>query len=178
MLSESPEQKGSKSNVANKTVIITGSNCGIGKETARELYINGSRIILANRSETESQKVINEFHKLYPNSKGQLQFKFIDLTCLKSVKRFAAEIIQEEPHLDILINNAAIFGAPVQITKDGFEINMQVNHLAPALLTILLLPKLNENKHSPITSKIIAVTSTLYRHGNVNDKLLQKMFVL
>jgi len=161
-----------------KTFIITGANSGVGKETTRELYKHGARVIMACRNEQETKRVIEEFTSSYPKSSGELVFKHLDLTSLASVKEFADQIKKEEPQLHALINNAAIFGAPLNVTKDGFEVNMQVNHLAPALLSILLLPKLQSltNNDGP-TKKIIMVSSTLFKLGKLNYQLLDKMLV-
>ena len=163
-----------------KTIIVTGANTGIGKETARELFKHGARVIMACRNEQETLKLIEEFTKLYSQStSGQLVYKHLDLTSFESIKIFADQIKQEETQVHTLINNAAIFGAPFDMTSDGYEVNMQVNHLAPVLLTILLLPKLQMAKsNDSITNKVINVSSTLYRGGKVDYQLLDKMSVL
>lgn len=157
----------------NQTVIITGGNCGIGKQTARELYRHGARVILANRTEKESSEIIRDLRQSCPDATGQLAYRFLDLSSLESVKTFASSILHSEPHVDILINNAAVYGVPITITQDGFEVNMQINHLAPALLVMLLLPKLSESY--PRKNKIITVTSSHYKHGVIHERLLEKM---
>lgn len=162
-----------------KTYIITGANCGIGKETTKELYKHGARIIMACRNKEETEKIIDQFKFLYPLSSGQLVYKHLDLTSFGSIKQFANEINQEEKQVQTLINNAAIFGAPIDATSDGFEVNMQVNHLAPALLTLLLLPKLQDStKSDSMASRVIMVTSTLYKSGKIEDELLRQMYDL
>jgi len=88
------------------------------------------------------------------------------------------EINREEPSIHILINNAAIYGDPLELTSDGFERNMQINHLSTALLTLSLLPKLHQqlevrDNDSVIRNKIIFVTSTLYKKGQVFEQLLK-----
>lgn len=170
----------SKHNLLDKTtVVITGANSGIGKETARVLYQHGARVILACRNRDETQAMIEEFKRSIQSS-GELVYRHLDLASLESVKNFASKVIKEEPELNMLINNAAVFGAPIQSTEDGFEMNMQVNHLAPALLTVLLLPKLQSvppTSSSPVKSRIVLVTSTLYKKGLIKDKFFEKMYV-
>ncbi|XP_027199179.2 retinol dehydrogenase 14-like isoform X1 [Dermatophagoides pteronyssinus] len=165
-----------RKSVRNLTIVITGCNTGIGKETARELYKHGARIIMANRNRLETEQVIQEFQKQNPSCGGQLIYKHLDLTSMDSVNSFSQDIISNEPRLDILISNAAVFGAPLCLTDDHFELNMQVNHLAPALLTHLLLPKLQQSKieESP-QPRIIAVTSTLTKHGTIQQEFLSRI---
>ena len=71
--------------------------------------------------------------------------KQLDLASFKSVRHFAAEIIRDEPRLDVLINNAGIAGIQKRITVDGFEFQMQSNYLGHFLLTNLLLGKFKKN---------------------------------
>lgn len=171
-----------RKSIKNLTIVITGCNTGIGKETARELYRHGARVIMANRNRSQTEQVIQEFQRLYPFADGQLVYKHLDLTSMDSVKRFSQDIISNEPRLDILISNAAVFGAPVGLTDDHFETNMQVNHLAPALLTHLLLPKLQQPrigdhamKKSPPPPRIITVTSTLTNRGTIQQEFLSRI---
>ncbi|XP_017487210.1 PREDICTED: retinol dehydrogenase 14-like [Rhagoletis zephyria] len=159
-----------------KTIILTGANSGIGKETTRELYRHGARVIMACRNEDETQKVIDNFKSLYPQSNGELLFRRLDLTSFASVKEFVNQITREEKQVHMLINNAAVFAAPIEATSDGFELNVQVNHLSPALLTFLLLPKLQEsNSSQSVSNKVIMVSSSLYKYGKIDEELLKKV---
>lgn len=160
----------------NLTIIITGCNSGIGKETARELYKNGARIIMANRNQTQTKEIMDKFRNEFPESTGQLVYKNLDLASMVSVKKFSNDIINNEPKLNVLINNAAVFKAPSVITDDGFEINTQINHLAPALLTKLLLPKLQSTfDELNQTARIIFVTSILAKNGKIDYDYLTKI---
>lgn len=164
------------SRLKGKTAIITGANSGIGKETTRELYKHGARVIMACRNKDETQKIIDEFQNLYPQSNGELLFRRLDLTSFASIKQFVNQVNLEEEQVHMLVNNAAIFGGPIEATSDGFELNVQVNHLSPALLTILLLPKLQESTNNEsVSNKVIMVTSTLYKGGKIEEELLKKM---
>lgn len=165
-----------ENSIKNLTIIITGCNSGIGKETARELYRNGARIIMANRNENQTKEIIEKFRNEFPESTGQLIYKNLDLASMISVKKFSNDIINNEPKLNILINNAAVFNAPFMITDDGFEINTQINHLAPALLTKLLLPKLQSTfQEQNQLARIIFVTSVLAKNGKINYDYLTKI---
>lgn len=92
-----------------------------------------------------------------PNeNNGSLVLYQLDLSNLSKVKKCAEEILQKEPKIDILINNAGIFCAPDKNTEDGFESHFGVNHLGPFLFTMILLPKIIETSHA----RIINISST------------------
>ncbi|XP_069462805.1 retinol dehydrogenase 13 isoform X2 [Ambystoma mexicanum] len=90
--------------------------------------------------------------------------KHLDLSSLKSVREFAQNINQEESHVDILINNAAIMRCPYWMTEDGFEMQFGVNHLGHFLLTNLLLEKMKNSGHS----RIINVSSLAHIAGEID----------
>ncbi|XP_037079246.1 retinol dehydrogenase 14-like [Pollicipes pollicipes] len=90
-----------------------------------------------------------------PPTGGSLSVKRLDLTSLNSVREFVKDFNHTEQSLDVLINNAGVMWRPFEKTEDGFELAFQVNHLAPFLLTILLLDKL---KAAP-QGRIINVSS-------------------
>ena len=90
-----------------KTVIITGSNTGIGKETALDLARRGARVILACRDAKRGEEAAEHVRKTTGN--GNVLFESLDLASLESVKNFADKINKNEERLDILINNAGKF---------------------------------------------------------------------
>jgi len=136
-----------------RTVIITGANTGIGKETAINLAKRKARVILACRDlgrGTRAEKEIKQASK-----SDEVKFKQLDLASFASIKKFAAEILEEESRIDILINNAGIMRCPYWKTEDGFEMQFGVNHLGHFLLTNLLLDRIKE---SP-AGRIVIVSS-------------------
>ncbi|XP_018418278.1 PREDICTED: retinol dehydrogenase 14 isoform X4 [Nanorana parkeri] len=144
-----------------KTVIITGANSGIGKATAAELLRRQARVILdcRGRAEEAAQEL-----RLEAGNNGEIVLKELDLSSLQSVRRFCQEVLKEEPRLDVLINNAGIFQCPYMKTEDGFEMQFGVNHLGHFLLTHLLLGLLK----SSAPSRIVVVSSKLYKYGEIN----------
>ncbi|CAH1791871.1 unnamed protein product [Owenia fusiformis] len=144
-----------------KTAIVTGANCGIGKTTAFELAKRGARVILACRDVNKANQAAADILKSFKNA--DLIVKHLDLASLASVRKFAEGIITEEKHLDILVNNAAVFGCPKSSTEDGFENHFAVNHLGPFLLTNLLLDLLK----SSAPSRVVIVSSGLAKRGKV-----------
>ena len=93
-----------KSRLDGKTVVITGANAGIGKETALQLAKRGARIILACRDTVKAEEAAKEIREKSGN--GNIVVRALDLSSLASVKQFAKNLISEEEQIDILINNA------------------------------------------------------------------------
>ncbi|XP_024603585.1 retinol dehydrogenase 14 [Neophocaena asiaeorientalis asiaeorientalis] len=158
-----------------KTVLITGANSGLGRATAAELLRLGARVIMGCRDRTRAEEAAVQLRReicqaggpeLGPDSSGagELVVKELDLASLRSVRSFCQEVLQEEPRLDVLINNAGIFQCPYMKTEDGFEMQFGVNHLGHFLLTNLLLGLLK----SSAPSRIVVVTSKLYKYGDIN----------
>ncbi|KAL5487324.1 hypothetical protein EMCRGX_G019913 [Ephydatia muelleri] len=148
----------SRAKLDGKAVIITGANTGIGKETAVDLARRGARVILACRSAEKGEETVVEVRARSGNDK--VVFRRLDLASLESVRQFASSILEEEPTIDILINNAGVSCCPYSKTEDGFEMQFGVNHLAHFLLTNLLLDRLKE---AP-TARIVNVSSIAHRH--------------
>ena len=144
----------SKAMLYGKTVIITGANTGIGKETAIDLAKRNARVIIACRSQEKGKKAEVDVRRESGNS--NVHFRKLDLASFDSVRRFAKDVLSEESRLDILINNAGVMNCPFQKTEDGFETQFGVNHLGHFLLTNLLLDKI---KQAP-EGRIVVVSST------------------
>lgn len=146
-----------------KTVIVTGANTGLGKETALELAKRQARVILACRSFEKGQQAAEEIRSKVKGA--EVVVKSLDLSSLESVRVFADEILKEEARLDILINNAGLYmDPPIPSTQDGFEIHFGVNHLGHFLLTNLLLDLLE--KSAP--SRIVMVASSLAKFASID----------
>ena len=156
-----------KQKLDGKTVIVTGANTGIGRETALDLASRGARVILACRNLTKAEAAAKDIQKKTGNNK--VIVKELDLASLKSVRNFAHEINESEERLDILINNAGIMRCPYWTTDDGFEMQFAVNHLGHFLLTNLLLGKLQRSQ----PSRIITVSSLAHIRGKIRFDDLQ-----
>ncbi|XP_005813366.1 dehydrogenase/reductase SDR family member 13-like [Xiphophorus maculatus] len=143
-----------------KTVIVTGSNTGIGKTTAIELAKRGARVILACRSKQRGEAALQDVKR--ESGSNQVVFMQLDLASLKSVRSFAENFLKTEPRLDILINNAGLY--MMGRTEDGFGMMFGVNHLGHFLLTNLLLDRLKECG----PSRVVNVSSTAHNWGRVD----------
>nr|XP_046254608.1 retinol dehydrogenase 13 [Scatophagus argus]XP_046254609.1 retinol dehydrogenase 13 [Scatophagus argus]XP_046254610.1 retinol dehydrogenase 13 [Scatophagus argus]XP_046254611.1 retinol dehydrogenase 13 [Scatophagus argus]XP_046254612.1 retinol dehydrogenase 13 [Scatophagus argus] len=145
-----------------KTVLITGANTGIGKETSRELACRGARVVMACRDLTRAEQAAEEIRRSTGN--GNVVIRHLDLASLYSVRQFAKDFLESEDRLDILINNAGVMMCPRWLTEDGFETQLAVNHLGHFLLTNLLLPKLR----SSTPSRVVTVSSIAHRGGRID----------
>jgi WW domain-containing oxidoreductase len=125
-----------------RTVVITGSNCGIGFETAQALAGAGAKVIFACRNIEKGEDAVRRCKALHPESK--LAFFPLDLSSADSIKHFAAEVKSET--IDTLICNAGLVPTNYQETKEGLEITVGVCHFGHFLLTQLLLPQLLKTK--------------------------------
>ncbi|MBW2358137.1 MAG: SDR family oxidoreductase [Deltaproteobacteria bacterium] len=136
-----------------KTILITGSTDGIGKQTALDLAKTGATILLHGRNPARGERVLREIRNATGNDR--IEIFIADLASLKQVRNLAEQVHQKHDSLDVLINNAGVYETTRKITQDGFEMTFAVNHLAPFLLTLLLLDLLI--KSAP--SRIINVSS-------------------
>ncbi|KAM3608791.1 uncharacterized protein V6R79_004796 [Siganus canaliculatus] len=151
----------SKAMLNGKTVLITGANTGIGKETAVDLARRGARVILACRDMDRANKAAAEIKKRSGND--NVVVKKLDLASLQSVRQLAKDVLASEERLDVLINNAGVMSCPKWQTEDGFEMQFGVNHLGHFLLTNCLLDLLK--KSSP--SRVVNVSSLAHERGQI-----------
>jgi NAD(P)-dependent dehydrogenase (short-subunit alcohol dehydrogenase family) len=143
---------------AGKTALVTGSNSGIGLETARWLAAKGATVILGCRSEAKAHAALAEIRRTVPDAK--LEFLQIDLSDLDSVRVAAERVKAAHPVLDLLCNNAGVMGHhSVQLTKQGFEMQFGTNHLGHYALTGRLFDAL---KAAP-AARVVAVSSVAHR---------------
>ena len=140
-------------NLNKKYALITGANSGLGYCSAKALAEKGCHVILACRSEEKCIKTKDKLKSIIPNAK--LSYCELDLSDFKNVSEKAIKLKKKYEHLDFLINNAGIMHPPKTLNAQGYEIQFAVNHLSHMLLTIKLLPII-ENKDF---ARIVTVTS-------------------
>ncbi|CAN7940846.1 unnamed protein product, partial [Ixodes hexagonus] len=155
--------------MAGKTVIITGGNSGIGKETAKDLARRKARVIIACRNLDKARKAARE---ILEDSQQHVIIKHLDLASFKSVREFANDITTTESRLDVLINNAGIGNTSEEpeLTEDKCEPCFQANYLGHFLLTVSLAGLLK----SSAPSRVVNVSSHVHHLGSL-DSLEQKM---
>lgn len=170
------QTKLNNTNLSRQVIIVTGSNTGVGFETAKRLACNGATIILGCRDmkkATCSQIEISnhlEFinsmaseRKLYPFAKfGRVECIPLDLASFESVVTFASLVKRSYKSIDVLINNAGVSVSGETI--DGMEQLFQVNYLSHFLLFLLLIPLMSSN-----SSKVINLSSVTHHMGNFSN---------
>ncbi len=152
--------------VEGRTFLVTGpSPGGIGAETALTLAKGKpSRLILAGRSKSKIEPLIQEISENYPDV--SIDFITLDLGSLASARRAAADVQALGVKLDVLILNAAIMATPFQKTVDGFEGQFGTNHLGHFLFTNLLLGLLPTSSFPE--SRIVVVASSAHALAETN----------
>ncbi|WP_223069165.1 SDR family oxidoreductase [Paenibacillus caui] len=143
------------SNLEHKTVLITGSTDGIGKQTAIQFAETGAAVLLHGRTREKGERVREEIMKRTGNQK--LRLYVADYSSLDEVRRFAEELSAREQRLDVLINNAGIGSGKLSdkrrpLSSDGYELRFAVNYLAPYLLTRMLIPLLKASAPARIVN--------------------------
>lgn len=141
-----------------KTIIITGASDGIGAASARQLKAKGHNVVLVGRSQAKTETLARELNA---------PFHLVDYTRLADVKRLASEL-ECYDHIDVLANNAGGIMGERQLTVDGFEKTFQVNHLAPFLLTKLLMERLIDSKAKVIQTSSVAA-NMFGKEFKIND---------
>ena len=153
--------------MAGRVCVVTGSNSGIGKETALALATLGATVVMVARNQDRGQKTLEEIISKTGNRSVSLML--CDMSSMASIRSFVAEIKKKHSQLNVLINNAGAEFAKRQITPERFEQTFAVNYLAPFLLTYELLDLLKASA----PSRIINVSSGLAKNGKIDFDDLQ-----
>ena len=153
--------------IEGKICIITGANSGIGKATAIGLAEMGATIVMLCRDKERGEMAQKDIIELTGHKNVNLFL--CDLSSQEAIRKFVSEFKKKYLDLHILINNAGVMMKKGTSSIDGFEMNFAVNHLAPFLLTNLLLDTLK--KSAP--SRIINVSSGAHRMGKIDFDDLQ-----
>lgn len=148
-----------------KTILITGSTDGIGKETAKVLAELGHHVIVHGRTQSKVDNVVAMLKDNYPNAK--VDSVTADLSAMNSVEALAGEIESTFDRIDVLINNAGVYSASTPMTKEGLDIRFAVNAIAPYLLTKRLLKLMDKE------GRVINLSSAAQATVNM-DALLGK----
>ena len=139
------------------TVVITGGNAGIGKETAVGLAEQGTNVVITSRDAERGAAAVAEIRER--SGSDAVDVMRLDLASLASIRQFAAELDERVDRLDVLIDNAGGMLGRRSETEDGFETTFGVNHLGHFLLTNLLLDKLRASA----PSRVVVVSSNAHK---------------
>jgi NAD(P)-dependent dehydrogenase (short-subunit alcohol dehydrogenase family) len=151
--------------MAGRTVLVTGATGGIGKATALGLSAMGAHVAITGRDRGRTEAAAREIRA----AGGPVDVFVADLSAQAGVRRLAAEVLQRLSRLDVLVNNVGGFWNTRHVTDDGLERTFALNHLAPFLLTNLLLGRLRQSA----PARIVTVASHAHRMGRIDFDDLQ-----
>jgi len=144
------------SDMDGKVCVVTGANSGIGRVTAIDLAGRGATVVLICRNHAGGSAVVEEIGR----RGGNAALLIADLASQRQVREVAAAFLKRFDRLDVLINNAGVAGWGTRFeTEDGLEATFAVNHLAPFLLTNLLLDTLKASA----PSRVVTVSSEAHK---------------
>lgn len=150
-----------------QTCLVTGATDGIGKVTARVLAEKGARVIAAGRNRRKAERTVQEIREKSQNP--AVDYLLADFASQAAVRRMAAQFEERYDRLDVLVNNAGAYFLSRQETEDGIEMTLAVNHLAPFLLTNLLLDTIL----SSVPARIVNVSSGAHKGKRLDFDDLQ-----
>jgi retinol dehydrogenase-14 len=141
-----------------KTCVVTGASAGIGEATALGLARRGADLALVGRDAARLERVAQECRTA---GAGVVRTYVADFAVLDQVRALAADLLADLPRIDVLVNNAALALQHREVTVDGYEKVFAVNHLAPYLLTRLLLDRVVASA----PSRVVVVASDAHAFG-------------
>ncbi len=149
-------------NMNGKICLVTGATAGIGQVTATALAAQGAEVVIAGRNRQKTEQTVRQIKSETGNE--AVQFLLADFSDLEQVRALAATFNERFPRLDVLVNNAGAFFNTRRETPLGVEMTFLVNHLAPFLLTNLLLEALQASA----PARIVNVASDAHQYDTLN----------
>jgi len=149
------------------TFLVTGATDGIGRQTALNLVRHGARVLVHGRNQARAESAVAELKAA--SGLTDLEPVFGDFASLAQVRSLAEAIRTRTGRLDVLVHNAGVYMKSRTTTQDGLETTFQVNHLAPFLLTHLLLDRLE----AAPSARVVVVSSVAHQGGYLDFKNLQ-----
>jgi NAD(P)-dependent dehydrogenase (short-subunit alcohol dehydrogenase family) len=150
-----------------KVCLITGANSGIGKVTAVELAKKGARVVMVSRNREKGESAQNEVREASGNDAVDLLLA--DFASQGRVRQLATRFKEEYERLDVLVNNAGAYFLQREVSPDGIEMTLAVNHVAPFLLTHLLLDILLASGSPEAPVRVVNVNSDAHESARASD---------
>ncbi len=144
------------------TAIVTGASSGIGLYTALGLARAGMHIVMTGRDRARTEAARRFVAERAAGA--PIDVVLADFASLGAVRRLAGEILAAHDRIDVLVNNAGLFSPKYRASADGFELTFAVNHLAPFLLTSLLLDRIEASA----PARVVTVASEAHRRNRID----------
>ncbi|KAH7910002.1 hypothetical protein BJ138DRAFT_160175 [Hygrophoropsis aurantiaca] len=159
--------------LTDQTILVVGANVGIGFEAAKHFArMNPRKLIMACRNERKGKDAIKELEQ--ETGYERVELRLVDLASFASVTAFAEKFSgEQDTRLDILVMNAGVVMGEYGTTEDGWETTLQVNHLATALLSLLLFPHLSKSSSPEKPSRLVIVSSDMHYMTKVTPEIME-----
>src|ERR1035437_10119211 len=152
--------------MAGKTVLVTGGTGGIGRATAMGLAVMGAHLGITGRDRGRTEQAAAEIRAA---GGGQVDVFVADLSSQSQVRRLVDEVLHAYPRIDVLVNNVGGYWNTRHVNDDGLDPTFALNHLAPFLLTNLLLGRLTQSA----PARVVTVSSNAHTTGQIDFDDLQ-----
>lgn len=153
-------------NSGGRVAIVTGASAGIGLHTALGLARAGMRVLMVGRNPERIAAARRLVAENAPDA--EIDIALADFASLDEVRALAADICARHERIDVLVNNAGLISQRYAVSAEGYELTVAVNHLAPFLLTHLLLDRLKASAGEGEVSRIVTVASTAHRGARLD----------
>jgi NAD(P)-dependent dehydrogenase (short-subunit alcohol dehydrogenase family) len=163
--------------MSGRVCVVTGANSGIGRETAKGLARLGARVVMVCRHEGRGREAKESIEaaalQATGTNDGRVDLQIADLAVQDDIRRLSTALHEDYERLDVLVNNAGVFQGDRETTPDDMESTMAVNHLAPFLLTHLVLDRMKETAERHGEARIVTVSSEAHRGADISFDDLQ-----
>ncbi len=153
--------------LAGKTVLITGSNSGVGFKAAETMVYLGASVIMACRSAEKAERARENLLRDYPEA--DIRIMRLDLASLRSIEDFAEELSRKGTDIDVFVNNAGTFHHPGERTEEGFDLVMGTNYLGTYYLTEQVVPCLLSLPHPVLLVNTVSIVIKTAREIDYTD---------
>ena len=156
-----------------RVAVVTGASAGIGLYTALGLARQGMQVVLVGRDPARTERARRLVAER--SGSGALDTALADFASIAAVRRLADALLAGYDRIDLLVNNAGLISPQFQLSEDGYELTVAVNHLAPFLLTNLLLDRLRASAQTNrAISRIVTVASQAHRSARLDPGTMTK----
>ncbi len=144
------------------TIVVTGANAGIGRAVALQLAQAGHHVVAVCRDELKGREAVDDIRAEAPGA--DIDLVVGDLSTVASTRDLAGRLLERYPAIHVLVNNAGVWLSKRTLNADGIEMTFMVNHLAPFMLSLLLLDRLRASA----PARIVNVNAGLYALGEAD----------